>query len=262
MFIFKKIVSYFLFPVPLILIISFTGLFFLWFTRQQRTGKVLVTIGLFLLLLLSSSLISNQLLIPLESKYIPHSIQLLKQSYEPMDEHSIKFIVVLGGGHKSNPKLPITGQIDETSMVRLIEGIRLYRKYPDSKLILSGGKVFDPVPNAEIMANIAKELGIDEKDIIIEGKSRDTKDEAKLIKSIVNNDRFILVTSASHMPRSMAMFKKLGMNPIHAPTGHLVKDIKDSIPGSFCPNASNLCKSRTAFYEYLGIIWAKLRRLI
>lgn len=168
-------------------------------------------------------------------------------------------MLVLGGGHISDAELPITSQINNISLVRLIEGIRIYRKHTGSKLILSGGSGFDPIPNAKIMANIAMELGVNEKDIIVESKSKDTKDEAKLIKPIVDNKPFILVTCASHMHRSILMFKKLGMNPIPAPTGHKVKNRRSPSFGSFFPNALNLHKSERAFYEYLGILWAKLR---
>jgi uncharacterized SAM-binding protein YcdF (DUF218 family) len=215
-----------------------------------------------LLFMLSNTMVSNQLLGPLENKFRPHEIQLPNKRNISTDTYPVKFIVVLGGGHTTNPQLPVTSQIKKTALVRLIEGIRIQRKYPDSKLILSGGIVFDPIPHAMIMADIASELGIDENDIIIEAESRDTKDEAMLIKSIVKDERFVLVTSASHMPRSMALFKKLGMTPVAAPTAHLVKNVKIISPISFFPSASNLDKSKRAFYEYLGITWAKLRRQI
>lgn len=74
---------------------------------------------------------------------------------------------------------------------------------------MSGGGVFDPVSNAEIMARVAMEIGVPERDIILESKSKDTKDEARFIKPIVGNEPFVLVTTASHIPRSMALFKNL-----------------------------------------------------
>jgi uncharacterized SAM-binding protein YcdF (DUF218 family) len=170
-----------------------------------------------------------------------------------------KFVVVLGGGHISDPKLPITSQISGESLVRLVEGIRIYKKYSHVKLILSGGRGFGSIPCAEVMAHVAKELGVDENDIILESQSKDTKDEAQLIKPLVENDHFILVTSASHMPRSMALFKKLGMNPIPSPTGHLAIRKEGLSPSSFFPSAGDFLKTEKVFHEYLGIAWAKLR---
>jgi len=259
MYIFKKIFSQFLFPLPLSLFISLIGLYLLWCTKKQRTGKAITSIGLFLIIFLSYGSVSDNLLKPFESKYKPYDIEITNKKCISKDKDSIKYVLVLGGGHISDAKLPITSQIDNISLVRLIEGIRIYRKHTGSKLILSGGSGFDPIPNAKIMANIAMDLGVNEKDIIVESKSKDTKDEAKLIKPLVDNKPFILVTCASHMPRSILMFKKLGMNPIPAPTGHKVKNRRSPSFGSFFPNALSLHKSERAFYEYLGIIWAKLR---
>lgn len=258
MFILKKIISSILMPMPLGFLIALIGLFLLWFTKKQKMGKGFVTVGIFLMLLLSYGVISDQLIRPLERKYEPDNMQL--QNQIPAEERiSIKFIVVLGGGHTSDIKVPITSQLGEDSLTRLIEGIRLHRKFPAMKLILSGGSVFDPIPEAKVMADLAKEIGVNENDIILESKSQDTIDEANLIKTIVNNDKFFLVTSASHMPRSMAMFKKLGMHPIPAPTGHEVKDKKYFNPYSFFPGAGNILNSDKAIHEYLGILWAKLR---
>ncbi|MGD1103403.1 MAG: envelope biogenesis factor ElyC, partial [Terriglobia bacterium] len=71
MFLLKKIVSRFLFPLPLSLEFLFVGLFLLWFTRRQRAGKALVTCGALLLVGLSNIFTSNALLRPLEQRYPP-----------------------------------------------------------------------------------------------------------------------------------------------------------------------------------------------
>jgi uncharacterized SAM-binding protein YcdF (DUF218 family) len=174
------------------------------------------------------------------------------------DESAIKYVVVLGGGHTSDPELPLISQIGRNSLVRLMEGIRIYRKYPWVKLILSGGRVFDPVPEADTMARVAMEIGVPENDIILESKSKDTKDQAKIIKSIIGSEPFVLVTSASHMPRSMAMFRKLGMSPIPSPIGHRVRGGQGLSPHSFFPGTGNLRKAELAVHEYLGLTWSKL----
>ena len=255
MFIFKKIVSQSFYPLPVSLEISFLGLALLWFTRKQRAGRLLVSFRLLTLTLLSYGAISDQLLGHLENEYEPYNVNSLNQD----SNYRIQFVVVLGGGHISDPTLPITSQIDDSALVRLVEGIRVYRRHPGSRLVLSGGSAFDPIPHAELMARVAKEIGVDENDILIEAQSKDTRDEAHLIKSIVGSSPFVLVTSASHMPRAMALFKKLDLNPIPAPTGHRVKDRQRVHPGMFFPNSIDLRKSERAFHEYLGIRWARLR---
>ena len=117
----------------------------------------------------------------------------------------------------------------------------------------------DPVPNAKIMADVAEAIGVNKQDLVLESLSKDTKDEARLIQKIVGKDQFILVTSASHMPRSVALFKKHGMHPIPAPTDYFVKKRQRVSPGIFFPSAGDLYKTERAFHEYLGMVWAKLR---
>jgi len=260
MFILKKIISAFLFPLPFSLLLSFLGLYLLWFTTKQRAGKIVVSVGLVILTLFSYRVIADKLLRPLERQYDAFEMND-SSSLTPIikNEDSIKFVVVLGGGHTSDPELPLISQIGKGSLVRLIEGIRIYRKYPGAKLLLSGGNVHDPVSEAEIMARVAMEIGIPERDIILESESKDTRDEALFIKPIVGSEPFVLVTTASHIPRSMALFKKLGMNPIPSPIGHSVRDRQGLHYYSFFPNTGNLFKTELAIHEYLGLTWAKLR---
>ena len=242
------------FPVSLCLEILLLGLILLWFTRKQKTGKVILSMGFFLFALLSFDAASDELLQPLEYKHPP----VLKAERIS----GMKWVVVLGGGHISDPQLPNTSQLGGASVARLVEGIRLYKMLPGSKLILSGGSTFDPVPNAKIMADVAVSIGVDKRDLILETTSKDTKDQARLIKKIVGKDSFVMVTSAAHMPRSMALFEKQGMKPIPAPTGYGVKQRQRPRPGMFFPGASALRKAEIAFHEYLGMAWAKMRSQI
>ena len=251
MFLLKKILAPLFFPVSLCLELLLLGLVLVWFTSRQKTGKVVLLIGFLFLALLSYDAVSDELLQPLEYKYPP----VLSSD----DIAGIKWVVVLGGGHISDPRLPVTSKLGGASVARLVEGIRLYKMLPGSKLVLSGGSAFDPVPNAKIMADVAVAIGVDKRDLILESSSKDTKDQARLIKEIVGKDSFLMVTSACHMPRSMALFEKQGMKPIPAPTGYGVKQRQGASPKMFFPRAHALLKAETAFYEYLGMAWAKIR---
>jgi len=251
MFLFKKIVAPLFFPVPLCLEILLLGLFLLWFTKKQKAGKIIVSIGVGLIIIFGYGTFQDILLRSLEAKY-PSLMDL-----QEVDE--VKWVVVLGGGHTSDPNLPVTDQISKTSLMRLVEGIRIHKKLPGSKLVLSGGRGFDPVPNAEVMAGVAAILGINDSDIVLELDSKDTKDEAVLVKKIVADEKFILVTSASHMLRSMSLFEKQGMHPIAAPVEHSFKGRQMISPGSFFPSSSKIGNAERLFYEYLGLAWAKLR---
>jgi len=109
------------------------------------------------------------------------------------------------------------------------------------------------------MAKMAMALGSNKKELVLESESKDTKDQAALIKKIIGNDRFILVTSASHMARSMALFQSKGMNPIPAPIGYRVKKREKISPAMFFPSSKGIDKMEQVVYEYIGTVWARLR---
>lgn len=250
MFLLKKTVALVLFPLSLCLGFLLAGAFLLWFTRRQKAGKILVCVGVALLVLFSYSPLANI------------SLKYLEYRYHPLVEVSqflnIRWVVVLGGGHQSDPRVPVTLQLSAPSLSRLVEGIRIHTILPESRLLLSGGPVFDPVPEAATMGRVAEIMGIKGDMITLEDRSRDTADQARFIHEIVGDNRFILVTSASHMPRSVALFRKRGMNPIPAPADYCIKESRGVAPGAFFPSAGSLCKAERALHEYLGLGWARL----
>ena len=87
---------------------------------------------------------------------------------------------MLGGGHVSDPRLPANSQISAAALGRVVEGVRLYKAIPGSKLLLSGGGVFDPVPEAEVMAQIAVLLGVKPQDIRLEATPGTPRRKPKL----------------------------------------------------------------------------------
>ena len=251
MFLFKKVFSKFLFPYPLSILIILTGLSFLWLSPRHKLGRLVITFGVMLLLLFSYWPLPNALLHHLEYEHLP----LL--SVEPYKD--IKWIVVLGEWHTKVDSFPAVTRLSRISLARLAEGIRLYRMLPEARLLLSSGAADNHETVAVGMYHAAIELGVNPNDIVLEKYSKDTKDEAFFIKQMLGDERFILVTSASHMPRSLALFKKQGMDPIPSPTDFLIKE--NGLPKSISifPSTGYIYMARRAVYEYLGIAWAKLR---
>jgi len=241
-YLFKKILTPFLLPMPVCLGIALVGLYFLWFTERQRIGKIFVSIGICSLLLLSSVPLSSFLLSPLET-YYPVS----------QSEISAKLIVVLGGGCVPNPKLPVMSQLTDPSVARLVEGVRIYRLNPGSRMIFTGRNV------SSLMADAAISLGVDKADIVIDSESKDTESEAKNVKLLVKDRPFVLVTSALHIPRALALFKKQGMTPYPVSAGYLNKGTGELRADMIFPGPVALYKSERAVYEYMGLLWAKLR---
>ncbi|MBN1141343.1 MAG: envelope biogenesis factor ElyC [Deltaproteobacteria bacterium] len=257
MFLLKKVVSAFLMPLPLCLLLALSGFALLRFGKRPRLGKLLLSGALLLLLAFSLAPVSDRLLGPLESRYPVFDAGAL-----PPGSPEIGFVVVLGEGYGCYENQPPTSRVHRGGLVRLAEGIRIQRLLPGAKLIVSGGfSGKNSFSNARVLADLAVALGVPEADILLEGKSLDTEGEARLIRPLVGDTPFVLVTAASHLPRAMGLFAKQGMAPIPAPTDHLVKKRPFSL-WTLVPTARELHKTEMAFHEYLGIAWGQLRSRI
>jgi uncharacterized SAM-binding protein YcdF (DUF218 family) len=256
MFLLKKIIGPLLLPVPFCSLLIVIGLVLLWTTRRQKAGKLLVTAGSLSLIFFGYGVSTRSLLSPLERQNPPvFNISSAMAS----DAQPIKWVVVLGGGGSYSSQLPNPSQLSNASLTRLLEGIRLQRQMPGSKLLLSEGSIFGSVPVALVMGKVAEDLGVKKEDIVLETESMDTESQAVLTFPLVGTERFFLVTSAYHMPRSLALFRKLGMNPIAAPTDFASLSSDSWAPSALYPSAGGLRRAELAVHEYLGLAWAKLR---
>ena len=254
MFLFKKIVSRFFFPMFLIDGLLVLGVLGLWSSTRVRIGKILVTSGVILLILLSYRVVPNQLLGLFENYHPPLVFADSSLAQDDARVQNIQWIVVLSGGGRINATLPLTSQLSSESIVRMVEGIRLFRFLPDTKLLISGGE-----EEALLMTQLALDLGVREEAILVESGSFDTKDQSKNIRLLIPDDSIILVTAASHMPRSVALFEKQGFTPLPAPTGHLSVGKPGLSRNDFFPSAKNLVRAERTTHEVLGITWAWLR---
>ena len=252
MFLFKKLVAPFLMPVPFCLALLLAGLALLWFTRRRRAGKCLATAGAAALLLLGYGAVSGRLLATLERRHAP-VVDVSAAAGR------VRWVVVLGGGSSADEGLPAVMRLSEGSLARLVEGVRLQRQLPGSRLLLSGGGVFGSDPDAETMRALAVELGVDPAALELDAVSPDTETQAEVVRARLGAEEFFLVTSASHMPRALALFRKAGTNPLPAPTHFLTQRNRGAAPSDFFPGTGGLRLAEAAAYEYLGLAWAKVR---
>ncbi len=245
MFWLKKMMGGLLMPMPLGLVLLFSGLILLCFTRRQRLGKALSALAFIVLLLFSLKPVANFLLIPLEQRYPP--IQATD---------SIDYILVLGNGHSSDPAIPLTSQPSRAAMARIMEGIALKQRHPQAKLIVSGNSPYDPISCARMYAKVAEYYGIPASEIILIEDAFDTQDEINHYKNLIGEHSAALVTSASHMPRAMRMAKQAKLNVIAAPTDFQGKQPQISLPlFAYLPKPENVQDSEAAIHEWLGIVW-------
>jgi uncharacterized SAM-binding protein YcdF (DUF218 family) len=256
MFVVKKFVTFFLDPLHMGLTLSLVGLVMLWFFhgRRERQGRWLVTVGILWICLFGMDAVAKVLMAPLENPYLPVK-QVVVNASHPVPQ----FIVVMAAGHRADPAQPVSSALKFPALQRLVEGIRLHRQFPDSKLVLSGGLISYGKKECETMQEMALELGVNQSSIILEGDSRDSKDQARNLKSILRTKPFLLVTSGNHMSRASALFEGQGLAPILAPTAFITsQDDPDSFGIPF-PHIGSLGTSHRALHEYLGLFWAKIR---
>jgi uncharacterized SAM-binding protein YcdF (DUF218 family) len=162
--------------------------------------------------------------------------------------------------NKYNPTLPANQQLGGISTLRLLEGVRcaqlVSQQHQAPRLILSGGAVFGDHTEARMMASVVDLLGLaPNTKTEIETESRDTAEQARFLKKKLGSEPFILVTSASHMPRSMMLFERLGMHPVAAPANRHSQPSHGPWLLRLLPNANNLATSDSAIHEYLGYIF-------
>lgn len=232
-------------PLSLGLIFLLIGLIYLFRNRYAK-AKFYLFISFLWLFLIAYSPFSNYIIQPLEKQY---------KAYVNIDP-KIEYVLVLGSGHFTNKELPSLSQLSSSALARLTEGIRIFRQLDNAKIIFSGyGGLDKTTPHAFISKEVAISLGVDEKNILTQELAKDTQEEAKFVKNLVGNKKFVLVTSSFHMPRAMEIFKNESLNVIPAPTDFLSKG-----DGSYKsePRANEIRKTEVAMHEYLGIVWHRI----
>lgn len=232
-------------PFPIFVLLVIIGFYF-WQRGEEKRAKKTLVFALLWISLLSYAPFSTLLLAPLENVY----------SKVELNSTHPHYIHVLGCGHTTNPRLPLSSQIGLVSLARVNEGVSLYKAYPDMKLIFSGYGGGDPVSNARKNAQMAIALGVNPRNIILLETPQDTQEEAIASKKIVKDQPLILVTSASHIVRASALFRKAGITVVPAPTDFQIKKNDNLLQ---FPSAQGLERSEAAFHEYLGLAWGRIK---
>lgn len=260
MFVFlSKFIPPFVYPLGLTIIMIALALIL---NRFQRLRKVAVIAALVILLLASNRWVAFSLARSLEWQYIPSG-----------EIPNGEAIVLLGGGtDPAEPPRPMV-QINGAGE-RVIYAAYLYKQAKAPIIVASGGNLDfigpQPTTPASDMANLLSFMGIPKQAILLEDKSQNTYENAlfsaRLLKS-KNIHQIILVTSAMHMPRSVALFEKQGIQVIPAPADFSVtqtgwNDLTRARISSqlinLLPSSSNLNMTTNVMKEYLGILAYRL----
>ncbi len=234
-------------PLTLIWLLLLIGCGLKWAGRPAWGGRFLVAgIGMFLLLGI----------LPVG----PNALYWLESRYEmpaPMPE-KIDGIIVLGGAvHSEMSQIHNQPSLNEYGE-RITEAIRLSRLYPHARMVYSGGEgQLFPSSTTESAETkkLLENMGISTERIVFESSSRTTYENMIDSKTLINpqaGENWLLVTSAFHMPRSVAVFKKGGWNVIPYPAGYLEKGVPVWVPR--LDVLANFYKLQVAMKEIVGII--------
>ncbi len=255
----SKLLPLFVYPLGLSCLLLLVALWLCW----QRSRWTFVPILLAFLLLVTTGNVrfSNNLVKSLEWQYLPSENLPLAEA-----------IVVLGGATRNDEPPRIIPDMSDRGD-RLLYAAKLYKDGVAPLIILTGGRIQwygGESSEARSMATILELMGIPRDVMILESRSLNTYENAVYTKEILNQKnikQILLVTSATHMPRSLAIFKKQGINAIPAPTDFMISERNlienqfstESRILSYIPDTESLDRTTQALKEYIGTFIYRLR---
>ena len=247
-FILSKILGFFTLPSDIAATLAALGVLLL-FTRFKRFGRALATLGVVLLVVAGLTPLGNALMLPLEQRFPP---------WDP-SRGAPTGIIVLGGA--IGPEISAargTPDLNE-SAERITATAALAQKYPQARIVYSGGNarlVLTGGIEADYAIDLLESLGVARLRILAERQSRNTIENAEFSKQLIQpkpGERWLLVTSAYHMPRAIGAFRRAGF-PVEAyPVDWRTRGPIDLwLP--FESVTAGLRRTDTAVHEWIGLV--------
>ena len=204
-FILSKTLGYLLMPTNLLIGIGVVGAILL-LTRFASLGRQLVMISVVLLVICGLSPLGSLLLYPLEQRFPAWDAA----------RGAPDGIIVLGGSIEADLSTAHGTPVVRSAADRVITAAALAHRYPNARILFTGGSgnlISNDAREADFAGAIFESLGIAKSRLIMERGSRNTLENAEFSKALVapkEGERWLLVTSAFHMPRSVGLFRKAG----------------------------------------------------
>lgn len=260
MFVFlSKFLPLFVYPLGFAFIMVLLGLIL---RKRARLQAAFLGIALLVLYLGSNRWVSYSLAQSLEWRYLPAK-----------EIPQADVIVVLGGGTESIQYPRPTVEVNSAGD-RILYAARLYKDGKAPAILLSGGNIIwlggRTTTPAEEMAGILDLLDIPRAAIWLQDRSQNTQEDVLFSSQMIREKgaaRVLLVTSAMHMPRSVALFEKQGIRVIPAPTDYTVTQAgldnlasldPQTLLVNLMPNTSSLSLTTNVMKEYIGIFIYRL----
>ena len=225
--------------------------------RRFKKASFLLALGAFLMLIVPGiPAISDHLVASLEDQYPDSSMDTITPA---------QAIVVLGGTlQPASEQHPASHLVDSSD--RLLVALRIYRAGKAPLILCSGGNLSlfkqssDDQSEARAMSGLLQEWGLPASAILTEENSVNTHENATMsfeLLSVRRIRRIILVTSAIHMPRAVATFRKAGFEVVPAPADFYIGWGGDYT--HWIPDAGSLISTELALREWVGL-WVYQRR--
>ncbi len=249
-----KIVPLFIYPVGFAVLAGLLSLLAL--ALDWRRGAIgCVTIATLYLWLAATPIVALGLINSLERQYPIVRIDKLPKA---------QIAIVLGGvsvpSQTFNPYPDMKSGAD-----RILHAARLLKAGKVDAILVSGGRAvsrLDARPEANVIAGFLKEFGVDESVIVLETGSRNTHENAVNSLARMRAGGFtsaLLVTSALHMPRAAAVFRKAGVRFSPASIDSVSSSIEPRSIFAYLPNSKALDLSTRAMKEWIGLLVYRLR---
>ena len=246
-FVLSKVLGFFAIPSNLIVSIGILGVLLLP-TRFKRTGRGLVVASLLVLAILGLSPVGNALIIPLEQRFPAWDA----------GRGAPDGIIVLGGMITPDVSAARNEVALNESAERLTVAIELARRYPNARVLFSGGSgalLFSEGNEAEVAGRLLQGFGIAPGRILLEQRARNTVENAAYSKAMAQpkpGERWLLVTSAFHMPRSIGVFRQAGFTVEAFPVDWRTRGSEDVLR-PFATMGDGLRRTDTAVREWVGL---------
>ena len=250
----SKLIPLFLYPLNLTFLFLIVAIV-LMRLRRKRTSLFFAVLSLSILLISA---------LPQTPHYLIKNLERQFPTFTALDAPQADAVLILGGA-LALPQFPRLDLELLGSSDRIRYASKLYKANKAKKIVIAGGNVF---PQKEIrgeayyISQLLIEWGVPEESILFEEQSRNTFQNAKYAKPILekhNLEKVLLVTSATHMPRAYAVFKAQGIDVIAAPTDYLVTDNDNPEVFNWIPTASALSGTTWILKEYIGWWYYKFR---
>lgn len=221
--------------------------------RRARLGRSIYVFSVLVAYILCTAAGADLLVTPLEDLTTPLAADAA---------HGARAIVVLAAGRLDNaPEYGGRHVPDYVALARLRYAARLQHA-TGLPLLVSGGNRADDAGRDSKAAGMARALREDFRTPVtwIEGESETTAENASMSARMLQDAgvrRVLLVTDAMHMPRAAPAFSAAGLQVTEAPTLFLRMSRHDI--NTFFPSAEGLRRSYYASYEWIGLLWYRLR---